>query len=602
MAEPRPPQATSKLLIRRHVLASIQALSAVATPSKEEKLTQLNRLKELSDAQAICQVLVRELERAQHTPTRQIIAEFLMELADIEWVQDDLWKLIQSPHSSDATKDSANLILRNLGDDSDPDLYLDYLDDPEALITEETERMLQIATKNPESLIDFIDFIFSLPIGEQLRLLRSLQSDYAPDYLIHLFIPLYWAATPTELKDYILNQLLKSHTLQAKQFLAEVAEFETNAERQHLALESKKKRHLTSVTTPEALTNSEKPMAILTDAHKFSEPAKCFATLPDGIGNQGLLYSRKKENGDITLVGIAINDAYGIIDCFGFYQLSPVEVDQLIDKFHEESIKIPVSEGYCIHKFDQAEDLGKVEGTPIPYEYTCWKSLFEATPNNQAPFEFTPINYCQPLAHTKWAHASQNLYLHPDFETWFLEVGDDPYITPILKAAQNDILQGLQEQRPNNELVALVDQAALNISTGILQSAFTEKHNPHNSHHRFINRLADCAYLLNQGDTKTFAPLAATEVMKLAQFKPEDVSLLANSGFIRAFGQRCMTEHLLRIQQHPKQFDIIAPQQLEALISSILALWEDEFSLNHIDETNDTSARTEVHPKKEDPS
>jgi hypothetical protein len=169
-------------------------------------------------------------------------------------------------------------------------------------------------------------------------------------------------------------------------------------------------------------------------------------------------------------------------------------------------------------------------------------------------------------------------------------MGDDPFITPILKTAQNEILTGLQAQQPTQQLVTLVDEAALSISTGILSSAFTDKENPYNSHSRFINRLADCAYLLNQGDTKTFAPLAATEVMKLAQFDEEDVPLLANSGFIRAFGQRCLTEHLLRMQQHPKQFDVIAPQQLEALISNILALWEDEFSLNHLDE-NDSATK-----------
>ena len=56
---------------------------------------------------------------------------------------------------------TANLILRHLGDNSDPDLYLEYLEDPKGLIGRETERMLEVSSENPETLIDFIDFHFA---------------------------------------------------------------------------------------------------------------------------------------------------------------------------------------------------------------------------------------------------------------------------------------------------------------------------------------------------------------------------------------------------------------------------------------------------------
>lgn len=570
MTDPTP-NASNKLMIRRHVLTSIQSLSSLSTPSKEAKIIQLERLKALEAPQAVCDVLVKELERCPSTEQRQIVSEFIMELADIDWVRDGLWRIIQSPHAADGIKDTANLILRNLGDDTDPDVYLDYLDDPEALITEETERMLQIATQNPESLIDFIDFIVSLPVAEQLRLLRSLQSDYAPDYLIHLLIPLYWAATPTELKDYIIDQLLKSHLPLARQLLHDVAQYDKNTQRQEKAQQELAKPHLTSVQT-------EAPLPISTQDNKFCEPAVCYATLPDGIGNQGLLYSRKKENGDTTLIGFALNDGYGLMDCFGFYQLSPGEVEQLIEKFHEESIKISVPEAYCQHKLALAEKFNKAEGSPIPYEYLCWKSVFDsskaATDSNNTDIE-SALTICQQLADSKWSLSTQNLYLHPDFETWFIEMGDHPDITNVLKQAQNKVLQGLQHQTPIETLIRDIDEAAQQVVLTILQDPEHKQ--------RFINRLADSALLLNHGDTKPFAPLAATEVMKLIEYAKTDEPVVANCGFIQAFGRRCLTEHLLRMQQHPKQYDVIAPRQLDALVSTILAQWEDAFSLDNIE-------------------
>lgn len=560
--------ASNKLLVRRHVLTSIQALSAINKPSKESKLTQLERLKTLNTPQAVCDVLVKELERTPDDNQRQIISEFLMELADIEWVRDGLWRIIQSPHTPDGTKDNANLILRNLGDETDPDVYLDYLKDPEALITEETERMLQIATKNPESLIDFIDFIVSLPVGEQLRLLRSLQSDYPPDYLIHLFIPLYWANTPPELKDHVIEQVLKSHLPLAKSLLQDVSQYDHDPKRKTLAKKEVNKPQLTTVQ------NNANPLAVSTEDNAFSEPAICYATLPDGIGNQGILYSRKKQNGDTTLIGFALNDTYGLMDCFGFYQLSPNEVTQLVEKFHEESLKIPVPESYCQEKLQDAEAFNKTEGTPIPYEYMCWKSIFETSHQGttKEAFEDASLARCRQLADTKWSLSTQNLYLHPDFETWFIEIGDIPPITKVLKQAQEDILHGLQNQTETTALIARVDQAAQEIVKAVL----------HDSDHkqRFLNRLIDATYLLSQSDTQSFAPLAATEVMKLIDYPKDKEETIAQCGFICAFGRRCLTEHLLRMQQHPKQYDVIAPRQLDALVSAILVQWEDEFSLD----------------------
>src|SRR5262249_440736 len=153
-----PPPAASKLFIRSEVLSVINHLVAIDSPTREEKIKQIKRLAGIEDQQSVQKILVKELQRAgSSAKPLQPVTELLMEVGRLEILHDPLWSIIQSRDASDEAKDAANLVLRHLGDRGDPNLYLEYLDDPEGLINRETERMLKVSAENPEALIDFID-------------------------------------------------------------------------------------------------------------------------------------------------------------------------------------------------------------------------------------------------------------------------------------------------------------------------------------------------------------------------------------------------------------------------------------------------------------
>jgi hypothetical protein len=578
MSQTQPP--ASKLFIRSEVLAVIDLLNTLDDPSKLDKLKQLKRLHNIEDQDTVQRILVKELQRASSSRIIQVISELLMELGTILTLKAPLWTIIQNPKSSDELKDAANVILRQLGDASDPNLYLEYLDDPAGLINRETERMLEISSRNPEALIDFIDFIFSLPVGEQCNLIRSLQSDYPTEYLLNIFLPAILALPPYETQELILSSLGDLRSKRAALFLAENQGWFTQDA--HLAKVIKKSVNALKIGGYYREDSLEEARKEQTQAHALVTQSKlyqCFATIPDGIGNQGIVISRERENGDIVMMSVAINDLHGVIDCFGFYELSRNDFHKLLEKFHEENTKVHTPYAYCLYKLRQAEAINHKNHFRIPYEYGCWQALLTdpvqpADPSDQTgAVEVNPLALCNNWANQEWTAVSASLYQHPDFSTWFLEEGDHPVVTALLENVLEVCTQAManlsnpatEEQLKQVEpgFLAELDKLAEAIVHGLLATEWRDV---------LINRLADAAYLLHEQKAGTFGGLAATEVQKLQMYQGKDTPL---TGFIRHYGRRCVEEDLLRLKN-----GALNPEELknkdafEHLVEHVLTAWE----------------------------
>lgn len=570
----QPPASPSKLFIRSEVLAVIDYLHTVDNPAKQDKIKQYKRLQAIEDQETVQKILIKELQRAGNLRSIQAISELLMELGTIDFVQKPLWALIENPATTDEIKDAANLILRQLGDQTDPNLYLEYLDDPAGLINRETERMLEVSTRNPEALIDFIDFIFSLPVDEQGNLIRSLQSDYPSEYLLNIYMPTLLALPPLETQELLLQNIGEIRSMRAAAFLAENVDwfqYDPRLSKAHKKAQNSLKiaGFFREEKLAEFKSGDNSPHALVNQTQLY----QCFSTIPDGIGNQGIVISRQRENGDVAMMSVAINDLHGIIDCFGFFELSKADFHKLTEKFHEESSKIYAPPEYCLHKLREAEALNRANHFRIPYEFTCWKVLLDDIPED--PLDTVAIS--TQWAKDQWEAASLNLYQHPDFATWFLEEGDHPVVTSILEdvlevcarvmaEVSSEADEDEREQKVDlisNAFVEALDRLAEAMVHGLLSSEWREI---------LMHRLADAAYLLNEQQATTFASLAATEVQKLKDYKGMDTEL---HGFIKHYGRRCIEEDLLRLKQAALTDNAMTNNQLfERLVNKVLEAWE----------------------------
>lgn len=554
MNQPTPP--ASKLFIRSEVLAVIEFFTTVEDPPRHDKMKQLKRLSQINDQDTVLKVLIKELQRSTQPTHLQVVTELLMELGKIDILREPLWAIIQQGNVRDEIKDSANLILRHLGDQTDPSLYLDYLDDPEGLINRETERMLEIASRNPEALIDFIDFIFSLPVDEQCHLIQSLKEDYPPDHLVNLYIPTLEAQPPTETAELMIECLGQSKSKRAALYLHHLNQQPQSKDRFGKILQRAiNELRIGGIYREENFKSYseelKQPHPLVGESIFFN----CFATIPDGIGNQGIIISRQKENGDVAMMCVAINDIHGVIDCFGFYQLSESDFHRITDKFHEECSKIKTPPEYCYQRLMDAEQLNRQQHFRVPYEYTCWKILLgelEQTP--PTPIDIAEV--CTQLGDLKWADESANLYHHPDFHTWFLEEGDHPVVTQLLGNVEATINSFEDANLPtlekfDSQMTMLADDLVRKLMASDWRTILSA-------------RLADSAYLLQQQQAKTFSMLAATEVLKLAHWQDDSPI----TGFLSHYGHRCIEEDLLRIKHSQK----MSPAVVE-LIDSLLSMW-----------------------------
>lgn len=566
------PPTSSKLFIRSEVLAAIDYLNMLETPSKQDKQKQTKRLQAITDQVTVQQILIKELQRTGIGNGIQTISELLMDLGTIELLQEPLWALIQSPHTTDEVKDASNLILRQLGDQTDPNLYLDYLEDPEGLINRETERMLEVSTRNPEALIDFIDFIYTLPVDEQCNLLSSLMHDHSPDYLLNIYFPTMLAVPPLETQELLLGILSQIRLPRVAYFLyTEKAWFQNEPRLARLwkkAVSTLKIAGIYREDQMSAIPASLPPHPVVGQSKIY----ECYATLPDGIGNQGIVFSREHENGDILMMSAAINDMHGILDCFGFYELSKADFNKLTEKFHMESTKIHADPQYCVQKLMAAEALNQEQQFRVPYEYSCWKVIFDdvvVTPETQIDL----LAFSEARCNERWEQASMNLYQHPDFSTWFLEEGDHPVVTQRLEDVLNVVARAIAEAEiaeKTGELASL-ERALLHAldelgETMVHELLATDWRNV------LIRRLADSAYLLHAQQANTFSALAATEVQKLRRYENAETPL---SGFIRQYGRRCIEEDLLRLKRGTQKGGALQNLVMfEHLIDTVLMAWE----------------------------
>ena len=568
------PKTINKLVVRNKVLAVMQYLNTHPHLTPSERLAQYRKLESLNALTALQDIVFKELERARDPDTLHSACELLMHFGQIEALQKPLWDLITNKAVHDETKDAANLILRHLGDASDPNAYLEYLKDPEGLINRETDRMLQTAMTHPQALVDLIDFIISLRPEHQEELLETLCEDYKAHELLNLYIPLLESQPNEKISQFVIDRLADSQSAEALTLLLQLQNWPTTqlpCPQKHLE-RAIKKLQLSGVTTSNNYPNETPPSLLLKfTGLETTVPGQCYLTLYDGLGNQGLLFSRQhvddKEGAqpDVAILGIALNDKYGIVDCFGFERLTPPEWNRLIERFHDTGLKIPISAEFAAFKLKQAEQLNIHQHRRLPYEYRVWETLLHGI--NLKPLDLDAT--CRTLYKQERCDYTGHLYEHPDFSHWFVEFGDEE--------SSSEPLQGLfqwttmlleQDTTWSEETIKSYEEIALNIITALWQEPEGQWKR------RIVHRLAECAYLLQQQETLTFATLAASEALFLKN--NIDNSNLVLSSFLISYGRKTVIENLLRLQNYgfSKNSSETKAERIQQLVQLLKTTWK----------------------------
>ena len=285
----------SKLQIRAEITLMLQKLSSFDEMSKELQFKCIAKLNSIKNNNYVVEILAKELKKVDYQKG-QIIAFFLQELGTLENLSEILWSYIKSPDSPDELKDLSGIILKNLGDDTDPEHFLNYLENPKAIVDKETKKLLEVASINPEAQIDFLDFLFSLPENEQVNLINSLQEDYSSEYIVNVITPAFESRFIPHMDELLIENLGESRSDRAVPALNDIILYSKDEK-----LKKKAKISLNLLKLSGINIENKKFSYKNDELEKNSELYEFYTSIPDGMGNQAIIASRIKPNGDILI-------------------------------------------------------------------------------------------------------------------------------------------------------------------------------------------------------------------------------------------------------------------------------------------------------------
>lgn len=364
----------NKLQIRVELLNAIKMLESGHKHTAaflEETITPLT---EISDKEAILDILIKEIISNQNDNRFFVLAFLLEQLIPKERLEDELWRLLAAKEIKDNVKSNIINILKDLGNQINYEKYSEYFDDPSSVIDADTAKLIKNAIYNPEVLIDFLDFIEALPDKDRNILIDSISEDYKGDELANLFAPVLYSNPNTELSKYAIKRLGDSKSALAISPLQYVVNYSINEE-----IKSVAKKSLTALKL--AGNRECKEKEFFEQVYSESEIDDVYISIPDGRGNVGVIVCRKKlDKNSVSMFAVVLNNVVGIVDCFGFNDITNQEYSRIINKFYMNQEKICIPAYVAKKLLDYAEELSRKVLGKVSYEYVCWKKLLVDVP------------------------------------------------------------------------------------------------------------------------------------------------------------------------------------------------------------------------------
>ena len=390
----------NKIQIRAEILTLITKLET--TPAVSDDM--FKALDEEPDKQAIMDVLLKELQRAKEQKAF-VICYILTRLFEKDFLVENLRKFIRDRKISDYAKMIAFNLLRDLGSEVEYGEEGKYITEFDKIVEEETKEMLNSALMNPEAQIDFIDFLAALNPNDQLLLVRSLNEDYTQDALANILIPVFLCNPKTDLAKEVIRLLSTSKSQLAYHAFEEAKDF-VSEDVIPLLNKGISELKLSGIRVDNAVDFYKSVL-------KGSEPYKSYVSFPDGHGNLAVVFTRIRDDKSIQFVAMVLNDKYGILDCFGFNEITENDLSKILKKFYGETNGIKVEHGILKYLVDRAEKQARYNNDRVPYEYVCWKNtMLDIVPK-------------RPVCNTEHKDLSQaeidELCLLPLTQSWFYD-------------------------------------------------------------------------------------------------------------------------------------------------------------------------------------
>ena len=366
----------NKIQLKAEILTVITKLQTISDTSKVESIIEV--LAGQENKKQILDLLMREFVKTNED--KAFILSFLMlRLTEKEQLENALWTSLKSPTVSDYNKALILNLLKDMGNRVDYNEIDTYFESPEDIIESETKELLHSAIMNPESQIDFLDFLESLPYEDKLTLVQSLGEDYTEDALANILVPVFLHDPTSRIALAALEILGKSKSQLALHALEEALEYADED------IVPAIKRNISTLKL--SGVREDNSLEFYKDVLSESRPYECYTSYPDGHGNQALIFSREREDETIQFLAVVANDVWGIVDCFGFNQITKEEFEKIIERFYGDEDSVYINQTVLKSILANAENIVHKNGEIVSYEYICWRTITSDVPVEPVPMD-----------------------------------------------------------------------------------------------------------------------------------------------------------------------------------------------------------------------
>ena len=405
----------NKLQIRAKALSVISELQYMQPAEKCVVKRLIDELKDISDKKTLSEIMINEFIKFDE-PFSVLVGSVISEVIDNDTIIEAVSTILGSSKYNDTDKYRAIQLIRGISSELSYDSIIENFDNPTEILNSDTAKMLKKALNNPEAQIDFMDFISAISDRDKGLLLNSFSDDFDGDSLANILEPIIYSNFPRDIIYNAIGLIGDSQSSFAIAPLKYIIETSKDTDLVQMAKKGLAKLKLSGATEEKALELHIKSLS-------KSTPDKCYVSIPDGKGNQGILFTRLKENKLYEFASFVLNDKDGIVDSFGFFNVAENEISRIVQRFFSGDKEIKVSPE-CVKSLlnDASQKTIKQNGS-FPYEFTAWnRRTFDIAPLEVPIKEFVEKNI---IPEKLSIEDGLKLIARSDFKTWFFTVSDN---------------------------------------------------------------------------------------------------------------------------------------------------------------------------------
>lgn len=408
----------NKLQIRAEVLSIVKNIQSINFQNKELLAQTVENLEKIDDKKTLTDIIIKEVFSAAKN-TSDVLIFLLFSSIDKNIIEERLWEILRDSNVADAHKFIVIGILKDIGTPVTYDALTEFVTSKDEFVDFETQKLLEVAVLNPEAQIDFLDFIFTIDEEDQKLLLNSLTEDFEGDILANILSPIILSKPHSKIAQIAIAALEKTKSPFALNTLDWVVK---NIKKDEIVSLAKKAINVLKLQGIRTLYTSKELHAGLL---KHTTAHKCYISIPDGNGNYGVIFSRIYENSNLQMFAAVVNTRWGIVDCFGFNEISTSEFNRILSKFYPRSESINIPLGQIKKLLSQAEMTAIQKTNRLSYEYACWHVLLDDIEENEIVYDFEKVELND--------DAVKKLYETGFLDTWFMEAGDNEKFDEFLE-------------------------------------------------------------------------------------------------------------------------------------------------------------------------